>query len=659
MSNIKIKTISINNFKGIKNLEIAFSDKETNIKGANASGKSSVMDAFTWLLFNKDSQDRKDFDIKNTVDLELNRQDHEVTGVLDIDGRHETLKHIYREKWVKKQGSQKSEMSGHEHLYLWNDVPMQAGEYKAKVDNILNEGVFKLLTNALYFNSLKWQERRSIIEGLAGTIADSEIIEKLVTVENANQYVNLVNILNSGKKIEEYQKEISSKKKLIKTSLDEISPRIDENIKQLPEDIDLASVDLQIQNLNSEILKIDNSMADRSKASQSIFNDIQAKQSKVHSLITESKNISNRLWQNIQFSQNEKSSKLITLKAKVDTIQESITSKKTLIDSRKQTKVRIDQEMEELRLGWAKDKAREFVYDESKFACPTCNRDFETDDIESAKNVMKENFDNETARLLQIVNEKGAKLKQEKESNDSLIELIGGQLERLEQELEEALKEYNPTNQLPIENIEEDHKKTLAENLEYQAIIKQADSLQKELDSTEKPEVNLADLQETKAALTMQIDSLKTQLIARDRRKSILERIESLKSDESKLSGELAQLEGIEFTISEFLKSKINLVEAKTNGLFKYVSFKMFEILLNGGYEPTCVTMYKGVPWDTLNTAARINAGMDIINTLSKFHEVTAPIFLDNRESTTHVIETESQLINLIVSPEHSSLIIE
>lgn len=659
MSKIKIRSLSIKNFKGIKELEIAFDEKQTNIKGANGTGKSSVMDAFTWLLFGKDSQDRKDFDIKNTVSTELNRQDHEVTGVLDIDGRHETLKHIYREKWVKKQGSKTPEMTGHEHLYFWNDVPLQAGEYKAKVDSILNESIFKLITNALYFNSLKWTERRSIIEGLAGHISDAEIIDRLITTQNKTEYGNLINILNSGKSIEEYQKQIAARKKIVKTSLDEIKPRIDENLKQLPEDIDLTEVEKRIAMLKSDLEGIDKIIADRSLATQSVFEQIQKKQKQLHQFQTEANTISFSFKQDIMNAENARLSKIRSLKSRVDSIQESLTSKKALIESKNQVTTRINSEMDELRAGWERDKAREFKYDESKFSCPTCNRDFETSDIEESKRIMKDNFDAETARLLEIVNQKGLKLKQEKTDNDELIAKLSIQIADLEKELQLALSEYNEANGAMAQDPQNRYENILKTDPVYQELQGKINQLSDEISQTQKPEVDVSDLQPQKQAINAEIDTLKSQLSVKDRRKEILSRIDVLKSQENTLSDELVSIEGSEYTISEFLRAKIDFIEAKTNGLFKYVSFKMFENLLNGGSEPTCITIYKGVPWDTLNTAARINAGIDIINTLSRFHNVTAPIFLDNRESTTHVIDTESQLINLIVSPVHNSLTIE
>ena len=51
---ITIKSIHIENFKGINMLDVNFSVK-TKISGQNAVGKTTIFDAFTWLLFNKNS----------------------------------------------------------------------------------------------------------------------------------------------------------------------------------------------------------------------------------------------------------------------------------------------------------------------------------------------------------------------------------------------------------------------------------------------------------------------------------------------------------------------------------------------------------------------------------------------------------------------------
>src|SRR5690554_6283020 len=171
MKSIQLKRLQISNFKGIKKLSIDF-NSVTNIYGANAAGKTTIFDAFTWLLFGKDSQDRKDFDIK-PIDKNGNiiqKIENEVEGELICNDETIVLKRIHREKWVKKRGFPEPEFTGNETVYFWNDVPMNAKEYQSKINDLLDESIFKLISNPLAFNNLKWQDRRGVLMDIAGDI---------------------------------------------------------------------------------------------------------------------------------------------------------------------------------------------------------------------------------------------------------------------------------------------------------------------------------------------------------------------------------------------------------------------------------------------------------------------------------------------------------
>lgn len=647
MKNITIKKLSIVNFKGIKNLQIDFNaNGETNIYGANASGKSSVMDAFLFCLFGKNSQDQKVFEIKNCVDTELNRQDHEVEALLCIDGRNETLKHIYRENWVKKHGSEFPEMQGHEHLYFWNDVPMQAGEYKAKVESILPEGSFKLLTNALFFNTqMKWPERRRILQDLAGDVSLEELAGGI------ERFQALLDELEN-KSLEEYKRVIVAKKATIKKSLAEISPRIDENLKNTETELDFPAIEKQISAANESLMFTESSIMDKSKAHQEALNAIQAKQQHLHNSKTALQNIEFSTRQQIQRELNEKASTLSALKSKADTIADSIKSKKALIEGKKKIEAELQQQMQELRDGWARDKAREFKFDESKFSCPTCNRDFESDDIAESKRLMQLNFDSETARLLELVNSKGLAFKKQIADNNELIATLEKSLVGLEKELEEAIACYDEANG-PEQDINALVSKALASNNEYHAILNLIDT---NIEETEAPVIDVSELTARKNELTATLDGLKKQLNVRDQIEATHKRINELKNQEKKLAQELAELEGKEFTIDEFSKARMDAIEERINSKFSVTRFKLFNQLINGGVEETCESLWEGVPYPSLNTASAINCGIDIINTLSKHYGFYAPIFIDGRESVTNILPTESQLINLIVSPEDTKL---
>src|SRR5690606_18070898 len=161
----------LNNFKGIKSLLINFADDITNIFGDNATGKTTIFDAFMWLFFGKESTDRKDFNIKNTVDTSLNRQDHEVEASVFVDGSEIIIKRIYREKWTKKKSAEEATREGNVQEFFWDGVPVNLSEFNKRVSGLIDEKVFKLISNPAYFNSLNWKDRRNIIFSVAGNVS--------------------------------------------------------------------------------------------------------------------------------------------------------------------------------------------------------------------------------------------------------------------------------------------------------------------------------------------------------------------------------------------------------------------------------------------------------------------------------------------------------
>lgn len=654
MQKITLKKLIIINFKGIKSLNIDFSETETNIRGANGLGKSSIMDAFTFLLFGKDAQDRKDFQIKNTVDTALNRQDHEVTAVLEINGKSETIKRVFREKWVKKQGSETREFTGHETLFFFNEVPLQAGEFKAKIDGILNEGVFKLLTNALAFNSLTWQARRTILFELAGGVTDAEVLTSL----NKPEFNSLIEILNSGKSLEDYKKQIAGEKKTIKISLDEISPRIAENFRSIPEDKDWAAIEKEIENQNLDLVSIDTFISDKAQAVQAEFDVINTKQAQFQKYHTDKNALKFQIENSIREEQNKAGMAAHGLKNKVAEIESNISSKNTLLQTKVDVNTRLEADMAKMRIDWAKTKERQYVPDLTKDVCQTCNREFEANDIEEAHRIMKENFDTETSRLLAEIEKDGGRMKADVAANNELKATIESAISTLNTELaaaKEALKLHSVLGIDFAATVEE----KLAASAEYQALVGKEAALFKELNETDKPVIDNSELTAKKQAIQLEMDGLKSQLSSREQIKNTKARIAELEAEEKSLSQLLAQLEGTEFTIDNFTKAKIGAIEEKINSKFKYCRFKMFNNLINGGTEETCVTMYGDVPWETLNTAGRIWAGIDIINTLSEHYRFIAPLILDNRESVLATPETKSQIINLIVSAGHDKLTVE
>ena len=219
MADIRIVRMMLTNFKGIRSIEVNFNPEVTNISGDNATGKTSMMDAFLWCLFGKDSQNRSDFNIK-TLDAEgkaFPKLEHEVVVVLSVDGIETVFRRCYKENWVKKRGTTKEVMDGHKVDYYVDDVPLGKGEYDSKVSAICPEQLFRQITNPAYFPSLKMQEqRRMLFEIVGGDITNNDVFDELITVGNKELFLPLINALNSGKTLDDYKRQIVSQRTRLK-----------------------------------------------------------------------------------------------------------------------------------------------------------------------------------------------------------------------------------------------------------------------------------------------------------------------------------------------------------------------------------------------------------------------------------------------------------
>lgn len=646
MKQVRIKKLSLYNFKGIKSFETVFNGT-TKIFGDNATGKTTLVDAFTWLLFGKDSTGRKDFSIK-TYDSKNNvihKLDHEVAGVFDVDGEEMTLKRVYREKWVTRRGSSEPELQGHETLFYWNDVPLQAKEYQGKVDLIISEDTFKMLTSPFYFNSLKWQDRRSILTSIAGDVSDQDI---------ASQNLEFSALLErmGNKSLEEYKKELSAKKKRLKDELKQIPARIDEVTRNTPEAKDWAWIEDEIKTVEKNISIIDSQLQDSSKIFDDFYKKKQKHQQEIHSLKSKISDIEHEGRQSFSKQMKDKSDAIESAKAEIQRINRKIESGAKEIKDLQERIKSYQQQQDRLRGEWEKVNSDEFpgFGDESKFKCPTCKQDLPADTIENKKAEIKANFNSNKERTLADISAQGKGYNTKIENTQKEI----GQLQSVDYESqikahEAVIKEWQEKHLESVQSI-------LSGNADYERLKKELEEFEKEPIEEEAPKVDNSSLNEKKRELQATLDGLKRDLNLKGQIESSNKRKAELLEEEKKYSQQLADLEQSEFTIQEFTKAKVDMLEAKINGLFTGVRFRMFDTQLNGGLIECCDTIIDGVPWLDANNAARINAGIEIINVLSLHYGQVAPIWIDNAESITKITDSEAQKIELYVSGSHKDL---
>lgn len=671
---ITLKKLTLKNFKGTFEKEITF-EGNTNIYGANESGKSTIYTAFNWLLTGKDEFDRKDFEIKNTVKKELNSQSHEVEAVLiteesGIETEHK-LKRVYLEKWVKQRGQSSKTFEGHKTEYWWNDVPCSQSEFQAKVDSIIDGKILKLITNPNYFTSLKWDEQRRGLLAIAGTITAGDILVKIATPENT--FEALTKVLASGKSVDEYKSELSAKKSLLKKKALEYTPRIDEAQRNLPEALDWNSVQAQIHTIETEIQGIETTLSDASKALAEKQKGALDLQKQKHGKESELENLKQSIRAEISNKYGSRKSEIASAEKLVNLLKTDIEnlkkSEKDEADLKEQERARISElndKIAQLRKEWDAINSEVFSFDETTCTCPTCKQSLPAHDIESKKEQLRANFNKDVSDRKVDKVRKSELYKKEIEQITHRIErasIIPRLLADKETELAAAINKLSELKGFVGEdiNVEEEIAKAI---IESQAINALSDDIEKLKSEIEAATASIqfddhSELKSKKLQLSVELDDLKKQFAGKELIEKGNQRIEQLKKEESENAQEIANIEKMEFEIEQYNKAHMSILEERVNDMFQFVKWQLFETQVNGAIVETCVCTYNGVPYPTLNTAAKLLAGIDILNTLSNHYNVYAPAFLDNRESVSWIPDSNSQIINLFVSPTDKVLRIE
>lgn len=659
---IQLQKLTLINFKGIRHLVIPF-EQVTNIFGDNATGKTTLFDAFLFLLFGKDSTDRKDFEIK-TLDENnqpYHRLDHEVEGVLDINGTEVVIRRSYKEKWVKKRGSSEEEFKGHETTFFWNDVPLQLAEFQEKVSEIINENIFKLITNTNYFNSLKWQDRRSVLLKIAGAIDNNSILDKIATLKNKDAIIALTTALNQKKSIEEFKKEIGAKKKKIKDELDLIPARIQEANRALPEEKNFDEIDRLIAQVTGDIENVEGLLMNKSQAVKDHQANITILLNNRQGLNRLMLDIESNIRNDVQDRKRVRDRNINTEKSELSRLNDELIIARKGYATAESRKKLLDAEQDVLRKQWTVIDAEKLEFNDGQFCCPTCKREYEAGDVEAKKGELTRNFNTEKSRRLNEITNRGQEIGIEIKDIATKLANLVAKGEELKGRIETAtnrIAELETENTRLSADDSAELERFIAGHAQYQQCKKDIESLNEQINAPFVSEDTGALLQR-KRELMCQLDQHKAEASTKDQREKQQDRIKELTDQELAMNQELANLEGTEFCIEQFTKAKMDELETRINGRFKIVRFKLFEEQINGGESEACTTLINGVPYSDANTASKIQAGIDIINVLNEHYGIEAPVWVDNRESVVRLPETNCQLINLFVSAPDKKLRIE
>ena len=650
---MKIQNLTLRNFKGIKDISLDFQGRSATITGDNGTGKTSLADAWNWLLFNKDSLNRSDFEIKeldsdgNVVQHGL---EHEVSAILSLDNREISLCKVYSEKWTKKKGSANKVFTGHQTEHFIDGVPVKKGEYQTAIAGIIDEDTFHLLTNPRYFNDcLNTKQRRDFLFRICGDVTDEDVIA------SKKELSELLTILK-GKNTDDHHKIVKARMAEINKELDKIPARTDEAKRAQPElptfDIaaiekDKATVEEQIQLKNQELARITagGEVAEKTKQLREI-------EAEIARLSTEAYRRHDDKIRKLQEQMAHSRAGMMDKNTRIPVLQRANNEREKEIES-------LVERMAIFRDRWRSIADTEFQEPETDDFCPTCGQALPAEQIEQARSKAKADFNRRKAEDLQTINEEGKIMKEKVDAiradyADAVKQIEALQTEignteatiRVFEEKVEALRlEAEKTEDDPAVGLKLREKKIVEDEIRK---LEAGSSGAKEKVESGIRELNvmLESLEESKAKIEMHDEQEK--------------RIQNLMDEQQRLAAEYEGMERELNLCENFIRTKVSMVEKKIRGRFKLARFKVFNVLVNGGLDDCCVTTFDGVPWDKgLNNGAQQIVGIDIINTLSEHFNFVAPIFVDNAESVTKLPETKAQVIRLVVSEPVKKLKVE
>jgi len=654
---MKLIRLKLKNFKGCRDFELNTEGNNINIYGDNATGKTTLADSFMWLLFDKDSNNRKDFEIK-TLGSDGKPEhglEHAVEAVLELeDGSRLALKKVYQEKWQKKRGSATAEFTGHTTDYFVDGVPVQKKEYDARIAEIADENIFRLLTDPRYFNEvLHWQKRRELLFEVCGDVSDEEVIN------SKKELSNLADILGN-RTIEQHRKVIQARRAEINKELEKIPVRIDEAKRGLPDISDItneAELANDIAKLREQLKAKQEDLAQAKAGGQ-----VAEKTKELRTIEGQMLDLRNKHRQVLDEKLAGKSDERVKLQNEINRLKVDIDAKNRTIQHNESEVKTLDEKMERLRKEWREENTKVFEQEQAAFlkldTCPTCGQPLPAERLQEARDKAHAEFNRAKAEKLEAISAEGKKLKDMKAAMEENISYIRREFEKAKVDLAEleqkeaALKEEIDVIMQGAEPVES--------TPEYVRLQKQHEELQEQIRQAQ------ADVSTTVAVIQKEADEISGAIQALEQakarfeaRESGLKRIEELKAEERKLAAEFEELEQQLYLTEEFVRTKVRMLEDKINSKFKMARFKLFDVQVNGALAECCETTYNGVPYSNLNNGAKVQIGLDIINTLSEHYGFAPVVFIDNAESVTNILPTKGQQIRLIVSGKDKKLRVE
>ena len=643
---MKLMTLRLRNFQGVEDFELKAGGADISVFGDNGTGKTTLANACSWLLFGKDSKGNAQFDLKPLDELNQPRHNLEtsVEATFELGGGELLeLRKVFYEKWAKKRGGREKEFDGHTTDHFVNGVPVQAKDYLAQVAQIAEPEQFRLLTDPLYFaEGMHWQKRRALLLEVCGDITDADVIAR------EEELADLLAILGK-RSVDDHRKVVTSRRKEVNEQLDKIPVRLDEVQRgKTDTEGDLGAdkraaeaLRTEIQQLEREELRVENGgqVAELDKQ----LAEAEAAKSRRQNVLREVARNS------VGDLRSAADKRLQDANNHLHQVRMDLSKKEDLRTDLDRQLRRAESRRAELVAEWQMLQAQKW---EGEKACPTCKQELPADQVQAAEAA----FNQQKAEKLEVNQAAGKEIKAEMD-----------RCTRDLAHLEPVLTQLNEAKEAAVQASEEARRALAEIKIPEPDFVADAECQELELRITELS----GKIAESRSGLQDRVEIVRHEREAKQESLRIIQariqthanqqlaqkRTAELEAEQKRLAAEFDELERQLDLLDQFTRTKVSLLTEHINDHFQLAQFKLFKEQINGGLQECCEVTCGGVPYSTgLNNGSRINVGLDIIRTLGNHFGTTAPVFADNAEAVTHLLEIPAQVVRLVVSESDPQL---
>ena len=618
MKEVRIKRLSIENWRA-QNRVIEFSDI-TEIRGRNESGKSTVLNAFLWLMTGYDEEDRLNYQLfNNTVEQTYeNAVPASVEAVLDIDGYEYTFKKTAKQGWSRPRGKSKYERKGtDDYSFFIDGIEVSATQYKSQIESLLAPiDKLKIMLNLRYFLMLDWGEMRKQLEAMVGEIESSDF--------KGDYNVILHDLIKYTP--DELKSLYKAKMKPMKASIDSLPVTIETMQTNLPDLTEVEEARKAIDEAKHQIADIDEKVVGAGDFAKPYIDRRNAELSEI-SKLQEEYNKAQYVYLSNFNNEVEKIQKEIR---EVDLYNEDVDKANKKAESDKENAKKELENMTDLLSGLQKRheelteqnkecKARVFTGEK----CAYCGQELPEDKLEEARKRFNEQKEKDHAYIV-------SQGKSNKEYLERTLKCIYNLKAEIEKPLEVREKKSKEELEAKLSDIR-------ASFVQYDKTTEGAAKLsvieEKRANLTAIPQQDNEALLNMKRGLLDEIEANSKKLGMKDEYDKQVEKIKALQEELKNNSIELAKLEGKLAKVKEYEEEKAKTISDRVNGKFEYVQIEMSETNKSGDIVPACVIKdNKGVNALVTNNASRVLCGIDIAIAFQKFYGLYMPLFIDNYE---------------------------